>query len=619
VNYKRVKKLALGLPKVSKLEGCVMKSIQTKLIVAFLIASFIPLILLGIVTYSASSFIIRKNVTRSTMEIMDQVDNNINYYLEEMEVVSADIINNSKLIEIIKNYKGTNDYEVLSTSKEVKKMLIDHIGARNNIKAISILTNDNVSFSSTYNIISNFPMRQWWYSATLEKNGASLFTSIDPNTYGIDTFTTISKKDPVITLIKQINEIYTNKPVAILTIDIYYSVIEETLRKLHPNADGMAFLFDSYGNMLYASSEDNNNLVDKKALYSDIISLSNGADYKNINHQKYMRIYRTSSLSNWKLVEIIPYDELMAPANYIRSLTLILVSISLMLTFIIYFYIFNKVIKPIKQLSNLMNAVESGNLDVNISISGNDEIGKLSFNFNNMIAKLKEMKENIYSEQELKRQAEFSALQAQIHPHFLYNTLDSIKWMAIVQGNNNISSMITALVTLLKNSINKGGELITIQQELDNISNFIKIHSLRYYNSFDITYDIPDDVRKLGILKLLLQPLVENALFHGIESMEVGGVIHISVVKEQDRLLCNVIDNGNGMSEYEINEIFNNSKTKFNGIGIKNVDERIKLNFGTRFGLVLESEKYKYTKATIILPIINMEEGESDAKSFTYR
>jgi two-component system, sensor histidine kinase YesM len=596
-----------------------MKSIQTKLIVVFLIASFIPLILLGIVTYSASSFIIRKNVTKGTMEIMDQVDNNINYYLEEMEVVSADIINNSKLIEIIKNYKGANDYEVLSTSKEVKKMLIDHIGARNNIKAISILTNDNVSFSSTYNIISNFPMRQWWYSATLEKNGTSLFTSIDPNTYGIDTFTTISKKDPVITLIKQINEIYTNKPVAILTIDIYYSVIEETLRKLHPNADGMAFLFDSYGNMLYASSEDNNNLVDKKALYSDIISLSNGADYKNINHQKYMRIYRTSSLSNWKLVEIIPYDELMAPANYIRSLTLILVSISLMLTFIIYFYIFNKVIKPIKQLSNLMNVVESGNLDVNISISGNDEIGKLSFNFNNMIAKLKEMKENIYSEQELKRQAEFSALQAQIHPHFLYNTLDSIKWMAIVQGNNNISSMITALVTLLKNSINKGGELITVQQELDNVSNFIKIHSLRYYNSFDITYDIPDDVRKLGILKLLLQPLVENALFHGIESMEVGGVIHISVVKEQDRLLCNVIDNGNGMSEDEINEIFNNSKTKFNGIGIKNIDERIKLNFGTRFGLVLESEKCKYTKATIILPIINMEEGENDAKSFTCR
>jgi two-component system sensor histidine kinase YesM len=293
----------------------------------------------------------------------------------------------------------------------------------------------------------------------------------------------------------------------------------------------------------------------------------------------------------------------------------------------LFFFIFSVVLSiflsrqlsnPIKQLRKSMQAVEQGNFDVRSDIHSDNEIGDLGKDFNIMVAEIKNLLQRITQEQEQKRKSELKALQMQINPHFLYNTLDSVIWMAEGGKQNEVITMSSALARLFRLSISKGKEIISIGSEVEHVASYLTIQKIRYKDKLDYRIEVDGAIKTYKTVKIILQPLVENAIYHGIKNKETGGTIIISGSKKEDHIELTVWDNGAGMDKKTLERINtlladrtpvrdseqDNAPSSHSGLGPRNVDERIKLYFGPEYGLEYESEEDVGTLARIRLPIV---------------
>lgn len=301
--------------------------------------------------------------------------------------------------------------------------------------------------------------------------------------------------------------------------------------------------------------------------------------------------------------------------------TLSIVSIVCILYFTVYMYkrVSRHIADPIKKLCNYTKRSENDLLKNNLE-SQILEIDELSKNFNDKIIRIKELIENIKTEQKNKKNAELWLLQSQINPHFLYNTLDTVVWMAEAGDSKKVVDMITTLSSFLRIGLNNGRRFIQIREEVKHIESYLKIQKFRYEDILEYDIEIEDSLYDMKILKLLLQPIVENALYHGIKYKRGGGNICISGYKKDNTIVLKVTDNGIGMNDVKLKSIkdmlenisvFENIamkdtlKTKYpeKGFGLCNVAERIKLYYGNEYGLTIESKENAGTTVTIILPV----------------
>lgn len=256
-----------------------------------------------------------------------------------------------------------------------------------------------------------------------------------------------------------------------------------------------------------------------------------------------------------------------------------------------------------------MKIAEEGQLEVkfNREYEYDDEIGHLGRRFNKMIEALKNLINLVNIEQQKKKEAELEILRAQIKPHFLYNTLDTIHWLIKENSNLEAGIVLKALTTLFRISLSKGKEQIEIKEELKHVESYITIQKVRYGEKFDYEINCSRDIRELKITKLILQPIVENALYHGIKEKRGKGFIKINIIKEDDVILLSVIDNGKGISESEtdrLNKVLSKDIEKGNEYGLVNVNEKIKLTYGNQYGVIIESKEGEGTKVIIKHPMI---------------
>ena len=297
--------------------------------------------------------------------------------------------------------------------------------------------------------------------------------------------------------------------------------------------------------------------------------------------------------------------------------TFSIISILCILYFTMYMYnlVSGHIADPIKKLCNYTKRSENDLLENNLK-SNILEIDELSYNFNDKIIRIKELIENIKIEQKNKKNTELWLLQAQINPHFLYNTLDTVVWMAEAGDSKKVVDMITALSSFLRIGLNKGKKFIQIREEIRHIESYLKIQKFRYDDILEYSIEIEDSLYDMRILKLLLQPLVENALYHGIKYKREGGSIRIRGYEKDNNIILEVIDNGVGMDENKLNKIktlientsLENSdiiRTVGDSFGLYNVAERIRLYYGNEYGLDIVSRENVGTTVTIILPAEN--------------
>lgn len=311
---------------------------------------------------------------------------------------------------------------------------------------------------------------------------------------------------------------------------------------------------------------------------------------------------------NWTLVSMIPYEKLVAPLNNIRN-TLLFINILFMIAFLIVaLFISNIISKPIIKLGKSMKKVEQGIFNEKVEIVSEDEIGKLSRNFNNMLDKVSELLLHTKEQERLKRDAEFEALQAQINPHFLFNTLSSIRWAAAAHGDKKVEEMVHALSVLLRASIANSQELVSLENEITILKNYLELIGMKQGAVYSFECNIDEDIMKYRIPHLLLQPIVENSIIHGFEDLREQGIISINAGITGDVLKIELADNGRGIGGKTLESILNkeasgsDSKKYYKSIGLKNIHERIKLIYGANYGIDICDGEKNGTKVTLYLP-----------------
>lgn len=254
-----------------------------------------------------------------------------------------------------------------------------------------------------------------------------------------------------------------------------------------------------------------------------------------------------------------------------------------------------------------MRRVEDGDFDVDIDIRSNDEIEHLGTSFKVMLQRIKELMKQTKEDQAAIRRSELKALQAQINPHFLYNALDAIVWMAESKKHDKVVLMTSALAKYFRISLSKGKEVIQVKDEIEHIKNYLVIQKIRYDKKLEYTIDVDQDILKYDILKLVLQPLVENSIYHGIKNLPGGGTVEIVGKQVDDKILLQVKDNGVGIPEERLENILQSEsedKVRTGGVGLKNVHERIQLYYGEAYGLSIESKVNVGTTVNVWLPVI---------------
>jgi len=334
---------------------------------------------------------------------------------------------------------------------------------------------------------------------------------------------------------------------------------------------------------------------------SEDISWSDGDRYLFIS---------TSELTGWHIVSVLYEDDMITDWQYVR----VSYAVIGLVLFLVVGLATNKITKgitrPVKRLQEIMKSVDTGEFHLIGEIDATDEIKELARDYDIMVTRIRELMHENVQEQELKRKSDLKVLQAQINPHFLYNTLDSIIWMAEMKQHKEVVLMTSALSKLMRISISKGRELIPIRDEIAHVESYLTIEEMRYRNKYDYAIDVDPSLYDETILKITLQPLVENAIYHGIKEVDYKGHIRISGIREGDTIVFTVHDNGKGMTRQQLDAlnhiqdipIDDEPWTHQRGMGVRNVHARIRLYFGEAYGLHFESEPGKGTTVMVRIP-----------------
>ncbi len=398
----------------------------------------------------------------------------------------------------------------------------------------------------------------------------------------------------------------------VLLIDIAYGSLKQLLDNASMGNQGYLYLVNGSGELIYHPKIQ---LLDAGLAREN---LDAAADYRDGNYQEAFLgekrdvAVKSVGYTGWKIIGVTPEKGFSLNSIKTKLFVVFVAAFFVFLLAICNAYISSRITAPIQELEKSVNALEAGELDTKVYMGGSYEIQHLGRSIGDMARRIQELMEDIVTEHESKRKSEFDTLQSQINPHFLYNTLDIIVWMIENEQKNEAVRVVTALARFFRISLSKGKSIIPVRDELEHVRNYLMIQQMRFKNKF--TYQIEEEPEVLGLasLKLMLQPLVENAIYHGMEFMDGDGEILVRAGLQDGKLCFLVADNGLGMTEEQVEQILagqpHTSSRRGSGIGVKNVNERIRLYFGEEYGLSIDSEPDEGTRIRICLPAVSYQD-----------
>ncbi|GAA0180324.1 sensor histidine kinase [Clostridium sediminicola] len=480
---------------------------------------------------------------------------------------------------------------------EIDKMLKDMLKVPGYINNIYILSPNSQIYTNDSEV--NEELLRSFFS--LEKNdfiaNKFSYTKIHNMEYS-------SKRSlDTISYVRPVFDLKTDSAIGTIIIDINYAYLKKLFAIESVKSEEKTVVLTDKGEKIYAYPYHNFKGKEIEKLIE--LNSSNSNKTEIFGEQSYI-ISTHIGYTKWKIFRIVPAERIYDKAKPVQTIAMIVTMIFIVLSFFASYILSTTFTRPIKELNSKIKMVENGELDVNVQLRNKDELGVLSNSFNKMVNQLRNLISDKINEEKKKSEMEFKILQSQINPHFLYNTLDSVKWLAIIQNVDNIADMITALINLLKYNISKNNYSVNLRDELNNVKNYIKIQKYRYGDIFRVIYSINNETLDCTVLRFMLQPIVENVIIHAFEEIENNGEIEISSFFENNQLVLTIMDNGIGMNVDEP-LILKEKKNRFSGIGLKNIEDRIKLYFGLDYGLQIFSEKGKGTNVKITLPIIKNE------------
>lgn len=575
------------------------KSIQSTIFtaVAILVLSAVLIVTAVSVKYTDSA--IFENSVLYTQTITKQINQNIDSYITYMD----------NIVSVISGSEDAQYYLFRESSdRGHEKRLLEQfriiLKGRSDIKNIGLVCDEGNSLFNTGYQTENPDLdlsTQEWYKKAVESRGESILTSSHVQ-HVIE-----GERPWVITMSRGIaNLVGSRASKGAVFIDLNYSAISELCDQNSIGDKGYVFIVDQDGNIVYHPQQQQlynelqtENIDAVMNAKTDTVTVGKG------EHEKIYTISR-SEKTGWTVVGCMNVAELLKGSRQAQRVYVVCAAGLIVLALILSRLLARNITYPIQRLRDSMKKVQTGEFPaIDLEVSSENEIGSLTKSFNVMTHRIQELMAQNIHEQEQKRKSELKALQSQINPHFLYNTLDSIIWMAEGKKNEEVVLMTASLARLLRQSISNEDELVSIGQEAEYARSYLTIQKMRYKDKLEFQIDISPAIFGVKIIKLVLQPIIENAIYHGLKYKDSKGFLIVRGYREGEKAVLEVEDNGVGMDEETLSHIFEKHKVNYhsNGVGVYNVQKRLKLYYGEEYGIVYKSKKNEGTRAVITIPV----------------
>ena len=539
-----------------------------------------------------------ENSSEYTHTIIQQMNQNIDSYIDYMENIAYLISSNEDVQDYLFDEPIDNEgrYRILNQFRTI-------LDSRSDIRNVGIISKNGRMLindgSKSVNQDLDLNTQEWYSKALKSPNGPILTSSHVQHI--------ISGERPwVITLSRGIRDRSgSGEKEGVFFIDLNYSAISELCDQSTVGTKGYAFILDAKGNIVYHPQQ--------QQLYNELqtenISLIMDTDEDTVltgtgNDGKLYSISR-SEKTGWTVVDCTNVRELLSKSRQAQSVYVLTAIVLVIVALLFSRFMARSITLPIQKLRDSMKKVQEGDFSVSdVVVDSRNEIGSLTKSFDVMTHRIHELMEQNVHEQEEKRKSELKALQSQINPHFLYNTLDSIIWMAEGKKNEEVVLMTASLARLLRQSISNEDEVVPIANEVEYARGYLTIQKMRYKDKLEFQIDVDSSILYIPLIKLVLQPIIENAIYHGLKYKESKGLLIVKGFMKDGNAVLQVIDDGVGMDEETLAHIYDRHKVNYhsNGVGVYNVQKRLKLYYGDDYGITYESEKGKGTTATITIP-----------------
>jgi len=571
-------------------------SLQYKILIFSFIVIIIPILTIGIFSYMQSSKIIQQKVSISNLNTVRQIGERIEFIFQDTHDMSLFLIQNEEVRSFFKLENKNGEDSISAKKINLEKSLLYLISSKTYINSIYFKGFNGISMDTKN---ASNPMDEETEKQIIGLKGGYVWNIGKIINYD-------GSSTNVFSMIRVINDMYeiTNN-LAIMKINIRESSISQIYSSEFTEKQNDLIIVDANNRII--SAMDKNRLgqeLDADISDSKLYPSKAGYFQTSLKGQEDLITYYVIENLNYKIINIVPLSGLLKENRVLQVVMLGVMGASLLICILAVFLFSIKVLSPLKKMRLQMKKIENEDFNVQMTISGNDEITMLGRSFNKMSARLEELINQVYLIQIKQKEAELSAIQSQINPHFLYNALDTIYWMGRMEKAFETSKLVEALAKMFRLSLNSGKELTLLRDEVDHVRNYMIIQKKRFGDQITFDIEVDEDLLECQVIKLVLQPLVENAIIHGIDKKDGMGSIAVSIRKEGENLIYEIKDNGIGVDIEEINRLLENVGQSNRGLGIKNVNDRLKLYFGEQYGIAFFSGTGEGTTVIVKQPFV---------------
>lgn len=565
-------------------------SLKRRLFITYLLLSSLILMLTSVFFYTASKKVLIKRAALSSQQQLSLITSNLGEKIDNISSYAITLSINSNIADVLKENPTVpeNTLEHFLVNSELTDQAQRIIGLHKNIYAWDILDTEN----------------HWFHSSTTETDqldsilGPEVLDSLQTNLAFQFLGPFQISGEPTFVALKSITNIDNTKYLGALVLLIRETNISSAFRDLPDSSSRDFYITDENGQILSSSSSG--------GIYKDFSSYTkiSSENYKTLTEtdRQFFSVDGTDTLFicksypdlNWNVINLIPLESLTLDHMVILHNILLISIVVFILSVFFSILCTGTVTAPIQKLVEKMKSASAGKLNISASYSSNDELAVLYNQFNLMMQKIQTLLNDIYEEQNAKQKMEIRLLQSQINPHFLYNTLDSLYFVAIMHGDDQMAEMVEALSDNFKLALNNGSKYIKVADSVKWMQGYMKLQNMRYNNRFELFVDISREILQRETITFIFQPFIENAMYHGLEPKIGKGKISLRGWQEQNNMIFTIEDDGVGIDDMSRLE---------NGYGVRNVIERIKLNYGEKYGVTFESSPGNGTKVTIVVPV----------------
>lgn len=559
------------------------------------LAVLIPIaLLLVIVLYVYSADIISQKTLEQTSETVEQFSNSLDNYMT-LIINKMEIMADSPVIQEELN-APPDEVNIASESfysrnKQIRRIMIQEYS--------SVTMNDMELYGMNG---ASYYFSVWSHKREIP-NEEELFRKAD-EARGRWVLVNWDVSDDTIQVIKLIKDLQTYTPIGYVRIGLKRDYINKMTGNISFGSDGRVTILDEQDAIISGEMD--------KMLMSCMVKETSprGNFLYGEGKDEYTAVYIHSNVTGWDTVGLIPMEYLGRDLSGIRTVSVFLILFAILIGIIVSMYIARGLVSPIEDTANALEQFSKGDFEVRLSENRSDEIGKMNVVFNQAIKDIRELMQKVTQAEILEKEMEFKTLQSQMNPHFLYNTLDAINWMAFKEGQTEICNLISAISNLMRISISNRQSIIPLEQELGYVKDYLYIQNVRYKDRLETVYDIDESLLIQAVPKLIVQPIVENAVVHGIEKSHDKNTLNISVIRLGSNIDIIVKDTGVGMSEEKVRsllkepEALSSKSASHTNLGMYAVHKRLKFLYGEDYGLIVQSKEGEGTTVAIHIPYV---------------